>query len=163
MTRLYELTKQYSELQALAEDEDMAMAVADTLEGIEGEFNDKANAITSLVLNLDSDKAAIDAEIDRLNKKKKVLTNKQESIKDYLRSNMERCGINKITCPLFTITLVKGREIACIDSEESLPDQYLSVKTIITPDKAAITKAIKEGEEIPGAHLELSKSSIRIK
>lgn len=163
MTKLYEISEQFKELQALADDESMAEAVADTLEGIQGEFDDKAKAISSMVLNMDGDIEPIDSAIARLQARKKVIQNKQESLKNYLRENMTRCDIKKIACPLFTVTLVQGREIAFIDNEEALPDDYLSVKTTISPDKAAITKALKEGVEIPGAHLERAKSSVRIK
>lgn len=163
MSKLYEISAQFKELQAIANDDEMAVAVADTLESMEGEFNEKANAIVSMVLNMDGDVEPIDSAIERLQARKKVIQNKQASLKNYLRENMERTGINKISCPLFTITCVEGRELAYIDNEEALPDEYLSVKTTISPDKTAITKALKEGKEIEGAHLERAKSSIRIK
>lgn len=163
MTKLYELTEQYKELAALADCEEMKEAVADTLEGLAGEFNDKAKAITSLILNMSSDAGAIDQEIERLKAKKQVITNRQEALKDYLRTNMERTGIKKITCPLFTITCVQGREIVHIDNEKELPDAFLAVKTVISPDKKEIEARLKRGEAVPGAHLERCKSSIRIK
>lgn len=163
MTKLYELTEQYKELAALADCEEMKEAVADTLEGLAGEFNDKAKAITSLILNMSSDAGAIDQEIERLKAKKQVITNRQEALKDYLRTNMERTGIKKITCPLFTITCVQGREIVHIDNEKELPDAFLAVKTVISPDKKEIEARLKSGEAVPGAHLERCKSSIRIK
>lgn len=163
MSKLYEISAQFKELQAIANDDEMAVAVADTLESMEGEFNEKANAIVSMVLNMDGDVEPIDSAIERLQARKKVIQNKQASLKNYLRENMERTSIKKISCPLFTITCVEGRELAYIDNEEALPDEYLSVKTTVSPDKTAITKALKEGKEIEGVHLERAKSSIRIK
>jgi hypothetical protein len=164
MSKLYDISAEYTQLVAMSEDDDeMALAIADTLEGMQGEFKDKANAIVSMVLNMDGDVDPIDTAIARLQARKKVIQNKQASLKNYLRENMERTGIKKISCPLFTITCVPGREIAYIDNEEALPDDYLSVKTTISPDKTAITKALKEGTTIEGAHLERAKSSIRIK
>lgn len=163
MTKLYELTEQYKELSLLADCEEMKEAVADTLDGLQGEFNDKAQAITGLILNMDSDTNAIDEEIKRLTDRKKVIQNRQQSIKDYLRINMERTGIKKISCPLFTITCVQGRQIVSIDNEQALPEEFLTVKTVISPDKRAIESQLKAGVEVPGAHLETSKSSIRIK
>jgi hypothetical protein len=163
MSKLYDISAEYKELVAMSEDDEMAIAIADTLEGIEGEFNDKANAIVSMVLNMDGDVEPIDSAIARLQARKKVIQNKQASLKNYLRENMERTGIKKISCPMFTITCVPGRENAYIDNEDALPEDYLSVKTTISPDKTAITKALKEGTTIEGAHLERAKSSIRIK
>lgn len=161
MVKLYEIANDHRGLMALAEDSDMD--ITDTLEGIEGEFNGKAESLVSVVLNMDGDVTAIDAQIERLAARKAAIKNRQESMKDYLRQNMEATGIKKISCPLFTINCVQGREVAQIESEESLPDEYVKVKTTVSPDKNAITKALKEGEDIPGASLQRAKSSIRIK
>lgn len=165
MTSLYTLTGQYKELAALQQgaDEDMQVAVRDTLGAIEGEFNEKAKAISSLILNMDSDAAAIDAEIERLKERKRIMTNRQSEIREYLRDNMEAAGITKISCPLFTITLAQGRESVVITDESLLPDEMTDVKTDIKPNKKAITDAIKAGQDVPGAHLERGQSSVRIK
>lgn len=165
MTQLYVLTEQFRELQSLAvnADEDMAVAVRDTMQAIEGEFEEKGKALAVIVLNMDTDVEALDKEIDRLTERKRAIKNRQESLKDYLRENMEAAGIKRISCPLFSITCAEGREIAVIDEESLLPDEFMRVKTDVAPDKAEIAKALKAGTEVPGAHLERAKSSIRIK
>jgi hypothetical protein len=165
MTQLYVLTEQFRELQALAvnADEDMAVAVRDTMQAIEGEFEEKGKALAVIVLNMDTDVEALDKEIERLTERKRAIKNRQESLKDYLRENMEAAGIKKISCPLFSITCAEGREIAVVDDESLLPDEFMRVKTDVAPDKAEIAKALKAGTEVPGAHLERAKSSIRIK
>ena len=165
MTALYEISKQYQELAALAEsgDEDLAIAVRDTMEGIEGEFQEKGKALAMVTLNMDGDLDAIQAQIDRLSERKRILQNRKDSLKEYLRTNMEAAGISKITHPLFTITLGKGKPIVVIDEESQIPDEYMNTKVTSTPAKAEIAKAIKEGKEVPGAHSEIGKSSISIK
>ena len=165
MTALYEISKQYQELAALAEsgDEDLAVAVRDTMEGIEGEFQEKGKALAMVTLNMDGDLEAIQSQIDRLNERKRILSNRKESLEEYLRTNMEASGITKITHPLFTITLGKGKPIVVIDEESKIPDEFMNTKVTSTPAKAEIAKAIKEGIEVPGAHSEIGKSSISIK
>lgn len=164
-TPLYEITGQFKELQTLAEtaDEDLAVAIRDTMGAIEGEFNDKALAVSRLILNLDSDVGALDAEIDRLQERKRMIQNRQKQIREYLRENMDAAGIKKISCPLFTITLVQGREVAVIEDDSLLPDDLVRVKTEVSPDKNAIAARLKAGEEVPGARLERGQSSVRIK
>lgn len=164
-TPLYTLTGQFQELNALAEtaDEDMAVAVRDTLGAIQGEFNEKAMAISHVILNIDSDISAIDAEIARLQERKCVIANRQTEVRNYLRDNMDAAGITKISCPLFTITLVQGRESVVIDDESAIPDELTDVKTEIKPNKKAISDALKSGAEVPGAHLERGQPSVRIK
>lgn len=165
MTALYEISKQYQELAALADsgDEDLAIAVRDTMEGIEGEFQEKGKALAMVTLNMDGDLEAIQSQIDRLTERKRILQNRKESLKEYLRTNMEAAGITKITHPLFTITLGKGKPIVVIDEESAIPDEFMNTKVTTTPSKADIARAIKEGKEVPGAHSEIGKSSISIK
>ncbi|WP_256346815.1 siphovirus Gp157 family protein [Pseudomonas gingeri] len=76
---------------------------------------------------------------------------------------MDASGITKITHPLFTITCSKGKPIVVIDDEKSIPDDFVSVKVTSAPNKAAIAKALNDGQEVPGAHSEIGKSSISIK
>lgn len=165
MSHLYELTEQFKELAALAEnaDEDLAVAVHDTMEAIAGEFQDKGKAIAMISLNMDGDIDAIQAQIERLTERKRVIVNRKESLKEYLRLNMEASDISKITHPLFTITLGKGKPIVVIDEESAIPDEFMNTKVTTTPMKAEIAKAIKDGKTIPGAHSEIGKSSISIK
>lgn len=165
MSSLYELTGQFKELSVLIDgaDEDMAIAVRDTMGAIEAEFNDKALAVSRVILNMDGDIEAVDAEIRRLEERKRIMSNRKGQIIDYLRENMEAAEITKISCPLFTITLAKGRESVVIDDEKSLDDDLVSTKVTTTPDKKAIAERIKAGQEVKGAHLERGKSSIRIK
>jgi hypothetical protein len=163
--KLHEITEQFRELQTLAdsEDADFAIAVRDTLHGIEAEFQEKAKAVAAVALNFDASITAIDTELARLQERKLAISNRQEKFKSYIRENMEACGISKISCPLFTITLAQGRESVVIDNEDAIPDELMSVKTEIKPDKKAIAERIKAGDQIEGAHLERGKSSIRIK
>jgi DNA polymerase II small subunit/DNA polymerase delta subunit B len=165
MTALYEISTKYQELAALADagDEDLAKALSDTMEAIEGEFQEKSKALAMVTLNMDGDIDAISAQIARLTERKKMMVNRQESLKEYLRSNMERTGITKISHPLFTITLGKGRPVVVIDEESKIPDEYMNTKVETTPKKAEIAKALKEGKDVPGAHSEIGKSSISIK
>lgn len=162
--KLYELTEAHKELEKLGStDPDMFEAVADTMEGIEGEFNDKAISLIHVFNNMGGDVTAIDSEIERLSKMKKYITNRQESMKEYLRINMEASEITKITCPLFTITLKKGRDIVQIEDQEKIPTDYLNIKTSVAPMKREILADLKKGKDIPGCSMVKSKTSIGIK
>lgn len=163
--KLREIASEYREVAAMMEgdDEGLAIAVRDTLQAIGGAFEEKAQAVVAIALNLTADVSVIDAEIERLQAIKKARTGKADSLIEYLRENMEATGIKKISCPLFSITLSAGREVAVIDSWDAIPDELMTVKTEIKPNKAEILRRLKAGEEIPGAHIERSQSSIRIK
>jgi len=163
-TPLYEITAKHRDLALLGEEsEDMAQAVADTMELIEGEFEDKALSLVNAMKNMGAGVPSIDAEIARLTARKKPIENNQKHMAKYLQTNMEASGISKIECPLFTITLAKGRDIVSVDDEGAIPAEYMNYKTSASPMKKEILSALKEGESIEGVSLIKSKNSIRIK
>lgn len=161
MTALHELTGQLLEI---ANNDDLPPdAIRDTLEAMQGSIQEKALSLANWALDMDGDIGKIDAEIERLKSRKTAIANRRESLNEYLRANMLATGIKKIQCPLFTITIVDGRESVAISDESQIPDEFMRVKTDISPDKSAIAKAIKDGIDIPGASLQRGQPSIRIK
>ena len=159
--KLYELTNQYRALAQLADDPDMPeQALADSLEGLEGEIEIKAQALLQVVAGMEGDTVAIDAEIRRLQDRKRVITNRANSLREYLRQNMLATGIDKIECPLFQITLTKPKPMALVLDESRIPDDYMRV--VKAPDKAAILSALKAGEDVPGCALGESKAGLRM-
>ena len=162
--RLYELTGQYIGLSRLIDDGEMdAEALQDTLDGLEGELEQKAEGLLSYVANIGSDVAAVDAEIKRLQARKKTMTNQQQWLREYLKTNMAAAGIKKITCPLFSVTLGKAKPMVVIDDESLVPKKYKKTIPATTQIvKADLLKAVKKGSVL-GAHLGESEQSLLIK
>ena len=148
--RLYEVSSEIKKLEDLGMEPEQ---IKDTMESLEMSFNEKANNIANLNENFNGDILAIDEQIKRLQGMKKTIKNKQDSLKEYLRTNMIASGISSIKCELFSITLRKSSKIVDIYDANSLPDDYVNVSTTISPDKNAISKALKDGAEIDGAKL----------
>jgi len=164
MNQLYKLTEQQLELKKMASDEDLSEElIADTFQALQGQFEEKAEAIIYVDKEFDSTIDVISEEIKRLQARKKVMANAKERLREYLRTNMEATEISKIECPLFTITLAKARDIAGIDDVEKLPDDLVEVEVVTKPKKAEILKRLKSGEDVPGAYLDKSKRSLTIK
>ena len=161
MSTLYELTAQHREL--LSMDDIDPETLADTLEGLEGSIQDKAQNIVAVRSEMENTVTAIDTEIARLSARKTVIKNREVALRNYLKTNMQASEIKKIECPLFTITLAKGRDVVHIEHEDSLPDEYLNAKTVITPDKKQLLADLKKGVVIEGARLIKSDDSVRIK
>ena len=162
MTTLYELTDQYIGLGHMIEDGEFdQQTLTDTLDGIEGEIEIKAENILKLCQHWKSDKEAIGQEVKRLQARMKMLDNRDRSLRGYLRHNMSATGIKSISCPLFTITLAKGRPMVVIEDESALP--YSLLVTTQRPNKATILAKLKAGENVPGAVLGTSAESLRVK
>ena len=164
MTSLYELTGQYLALAEMADDPNMPPEVlTDSLEGLEGAIEVKAQAVLQVVAGMEGDTGAIDAELKRLQARKQVITNRANRLRQYLFDNMVATGISKISCPLFAITLAKGRPMVEVIDAELIPDQYIKTTVTKAPVKAEILAALKAGEFVPGCRLGESKQSLRIK
>jgi DNA mismatch repair ATPase MutS len=165
MESLQKISERYTKaLSDLSELEGMPQEVIDdTMSAIEGEFNEKAVGVSNFINLLDSDVKAIDDEIARLNARKKAIKNKSDNFRNYLLFNMQKSGINKIECPYFTISTVKGRESVIVDDVDQLPDDCVTTKLTVTPDKKAIKDQIKSGNEINGARIERGNDTLRIK
>lgn len=165
---LYEISKDLSELQQKIEesenvDESLSQALTDTLQGVQLSFEDKAQQVVHVIRNTTSTVDAIQAEIDRLTKKKKSIAKKEEWLRDYLRENMERTGISKIECPLFKITLAKPTKTVQIEDEDSLPEDLYEIEVKKKPNKAEIKKALDAGKDVPGARFVESARRLIIK
>ncbi len=163
MDKLREITAQHKALALMVENEEMTINdVKDTFEALEGELSIKAESLLCVIGDMDQYVDAAGKEIKRLQERKKAVENKQKALRDYLKFNMKNSGIQKIECPLFTISLVKGREMAVIDDESLLDDVYVTVDTIIKTDNKKILADLKTGS-VSGAHIERGEPSVRIK
>lgn len=163
MQKIHEIATQHRELSELVERDELTEdQVKDTFEALEGEMSAKAASLVAVIDNMSADTTVIDAEIKRLQARKKVISNKQESLRGYLKENMKASGITNIKCPLFSITLAKGRDVAVVVDPELVPDHLVTVEVVTKVDKSALLRELKEGS-VPGARIDKTDSSLRIK
>jgi len=123
--QLYEISNQYQkafdEMQELDFDE---QTVSDSLSLITDDFNTKAINVSSFIKNLEADTKAMKEAEEAICARRKAIENKVNNIKEYLRSNMEACGITHIHHPLFDIKLKKCPQALIVTNEKSIPSEY---------------------------------------
>lgn len=157
MSNLYEINERYSKALALLEDGTFDLeTIADTLEAIEGEREEKAKNVAGYIGNLAAQTQAIDQAIKNMTHRKKVLQNKTENLKAYLLANMVAADITKIESPYFAITVKNNPPRMVIDSEIDISSDYYSVRTVEIKeyDKTTMKQDLKNGVDVKGAHLE---------
>ena len=158
---LYELTEDYMNLLELAEDPDIdEQAFTDTLEGIDGALEDKAEGYAKVIRTLEGDAAACDAESKRLRNKKQTIENNIRRMKAALQYSMQATGKTKFKTALFSFGIQKNPAAVVIDEGyiENIPDRFL-IPQDPQIDKKAIKEALKAGEDLEGiAHLEQTES-----
>lgn len=107
---------------------------------------------------LAGDIAAVDAEIKRLQERKKSLQRNDDRLANRILFGLNAVYDGKLKTPLFTFSR-RMSERLIIDDEKEVPQDFL--KTKIEVDKAGLKKHIKEtGEIFNGIHLEETESLI---
>ena len=161
MSTLYELTEDYMNLLALAEDPDIdEQALADTMEGIEGALEDKAEGYAKVIRTLEGDAAACDAESKRLRNKKQTIENNIKRMKTALQYAMQATGKTKFKTALFSFGIQKNPASVVMDEQhiENVPERFL-IRKDPEINRKAIKEAINSGEDLTGlAHLEQTES-----
>ena len=155
---LYELTNDYMNLLELAEDHDIdEQAFLDTLEGIEGALEDKAEGYAKVIRTLEGDAAACDAESKRLRNKKQAIERNIDRMKKALQYSMVQTGKTKFKTPLFSFGIQKNPASVVIDHAGKVPASYW-IPQPPELDKKAIKAYIKENGDVDWAHLEQTES-----
>ena len=157
--KLYEITEQLRQLMAM--DDVPPEQLQDTLDMVNDEFEAKAENIAMLIREMVLDAEGYKAEIDRLSDRKKSLDNKVESLKDYLRVNMQAADMTKIKGKLFTISLGSPTEPVYVADEKLLPDDLVYIKR--EPNKTEIKAQLKSGVVLEGCALVQGKARLTIK
>lgn len=159
------LASDYAKLQELVEtsDELTPEMIADTLEGIEGALGDKLDAAYTYVRNLEGLAKTVDEEVKRLADRKKSFENRAKSIRQYVLMCLLASGQDKLKTVANTFTARKGSVSVVIDNADLLPDDLVTVQTLVAPDKKAIKEAIDNGVEVKGAHIEIGERTLQVR
>jgi uncharacterized secreted protein with C-terminal beta-propeller domain len=154
--RLYEIAGDYLQaLEALADSEDpLPEAIADTLEGLAGTFQDKAVNVAAYIRSLEAEAAAVEDARRRMEQRQRSLQRHADTLRDYLKLEMERTGIIKVKNAELTLRVQKNPPSVIIDHEDLIPDTYREQVITVKLLRSEIGKALKSGENVPGAHLE---------
>ena len=153
---LYEISNNYIQALDFLTDPELDLpieAVNDTLEGLSGELEDKAVNVAKFLRNMETTAEAIKAAEEAMAKRRKTLESRVKWLKDYLKTNMEACGISKIECPFFKLAIQKNPEWVHIIDEGAIPEQFKEQVVTWKISKTAIKDAIKAGTPVPGAEL----------
>lgn len=168
MARLYELTSTYASLIAAIENGEIPEeAVADTLEAVEGEYEEKCDNVISAIKNLQAEAEAIKAEADKLIERQKAKIRQVENLIAYLTESMNRVGKTKHESAkhLVTFRASKALEIDDVDAylawaKEHAPE---TVKTTVTEKPiAAEIRNLLDKTEVPHVHIAV-RQNIQIK
>lgn len=162
---LFELTAGQRELLTMVENAELSLEdVADTIEGMSFDIDRKIENICYVLRSLQARESAINNEIDRLGSIKETTKASITRLKEYALQGMISADKKKIESDLFNVSIRNGKDIVRITAEGIVPNAFCRTKPATSaPDKAAILKALKAGDEVAGCELVKSNKTISIK
>ena len=157
---LYELTDQYIVFINMIESGEIPEeAIADTLESICGELDQKIDSIACVLKQFIAEGEAIKAELDRLTERKKAKEKAAERIKTYLSETLIALDKLKFESPRNKISFRKSNSLDISDeaafleyAEKHDRNDLLSYKPPVI-NKTGAKDAIARGEAIPGVEI----------
>lgn len=150
---LYEIREEFlALLDAIENGEIPDEAIADTLEGMKGEFDEKIENTACYIKNLKAEADAIKAEENSLKERRQAKEHQIERFKSGMMECMSRLGIKKVEGARARVTISTRAGASVIISPDAvIPEEYQRTK--VEPDKTALKEALKAGVAIKGVTL----------
>lgn len=127
MTKLYELTEAYVELLSQIEDcetEAEEEQIIIMLNQISDDIARKADAIARMVRNLTAESDGYEAEIKRMQKRKRTTDNMIQRLKDHIMFSMGVAGANELHTTIGKWRLQKNPPKAVVVDESKIPEEF---------------------------------------
>ena len=122
---------------------------SDDLDQLAETYDAKVEACGCYIKNLQAEVEMLKAEEQALAKRRKAIESKEKWMRDYLLANLQQFGEAGFSAKA-KVSTRKSEAVQVLDVSQ-IPDEFMRIKTTATPDKAAIKKALKNGESVPGA------------
>lgn len=122
------------------------------LEQLQEDRRTKLENIALYIKNTEAEAKAIKEEETKLATRRKRLENKAERLRALMITSMKEANDPELATARCKAK-IKDNEVTLIEDLELIPDEYIKVTVEKKPDKTAIKKAIKAGQEVAGASL----------
>lgn len=159
---IFELNDNYRKVEALFDDgaDVSEQVLKDTLESI-GEARDVTFDHVAFLIERNTAKGDFYAKkIKELQLAKKSAENTVNRLNAYMTSAMDDAGLKELQTENHVLKPRNYKASVVVDDTSAIPDQYMVTKTTVAPDKTAIYKALKAGEEVKGAHLKMNRKTV---
>lgn len=158
---VFELNQAFEDVKNRLENGDIDESAAiDTLESIEADRDTKLDNVATWY---DHNKADIDFltyRIRELQQAKRALENRNNNLMSYMTSAIDQAGLKEVKTEHHMLKPRNYRASTVIADESQLPDFYKTTVETVKVDKTAIYNALKNGVEVPGAHLEPNRKTV---
>ena len=158
MESLYSMTERYNNILELVtspdvSDEDIAMA----LDEVALSITSKCQNGIALMQNIKQFINGADEEIKRLQKLKKHMNKRLETIEGVYIRGLKAINQPSVMTSLGTMKVKKNPAELIVDDEYIIPRKFIKQTITETVDKVTIKAALKNGQKVDGCHLEQSE------
>lgn len=157
MSNIYELKESYKQVFDAISNGEEDQVYLDTLQSINDTIEDKADNYMRVIKNLEGDNEALDKEIKRLQARKKTNANGIKSIKESLQLAMEETNKLAFKTSLFSYGIQNNAPSLDNLDMGKIPKKYF-VEQEPKLDKKALLQDIKDGVDVDGAELKVTRS-----
>lgn len=160
---LYQMSQEWEQVFEMLYDPDVPEdAIFDTIAMIEADMDTKAESYAKLIQCMDADATATSAEVDRLNQRKRSISNRVKSLKRNLEDMMRTTGRRKFKTPLFSFSIQKNGGACPVELAPGaeIPAEWRKPGD---PDTVRIRQYLEQGNSLPFAQLGERGESLRIR
>lgn len=142
MNTLYQLQTEYMQLLDMLQDPDVdPEIIIDTLEGIEGEIETKADSLITVCKELEAQAQKWKTEKERAEKNQRAAENGMKRIKESILLAMQTTGKTKLPTEHYKLSIDKDGGLAPLKYTGEVPMEYCKHE----PDNKKIRELLKNG------------------
>ena len=151
---LYEITETIQKLKDKADRGELDLnALKDTLDSLEDARNAKLDGLAGWYDSNTSDIAFLTNRIKDLTSKKDSLVNTNKRIMDYMTETIDAAGYKEMKTEHHILRPRNYRASTIIEDKSLVPEEFKETKEVTSVKRDLIYKALKAGDEVPGATL----------
>lgn len=155
---LFEINEQYRVVEEMTDLDPKTLQ--DTLDAIADAREVKLDNIAYLIEKSKMQADFLKDKIKELQEAKKILENKQKSLKEYMTSALDEAGLKELQTSNHILKTRNYKKSVIVDHLEDLPNEYKKTETVVKANSNALYRALMNGEDIKGAHLKDNRGTV---
>lgn len=152
MNELFDLVGEYRQLYEMLTEDGEEQIIKDTMEGVQGEIEIKAEGLVTICNRLDMEIEACKKHKDEWAYREKIRKNARSRINQLFINAMTAMDVKELKAGDITVKMKNagGKLGLIVDDQATIPEKY--TKLTIEPDNDLIREALDRGEKLDFAH-----------
>lgn len=157
--KLYEISNEFQKIVDLIENcDEMSPELIEQLNAVSDNASAKVINVAAYIKNLEAESSSMQVYLNNMRDRQDKVEKRIDSLKEYLRYNMDLLKLNKVESPEFNVQLRANSFSLDLFDQASIPKEYFKVKETVSISKQDIIKDLKVGCDVPGARFVTTKS-----